>query len=106
MSDCVINPYSSSVCVLGTKSCVMKHTGIVERDKLIAELEEEIEHLWDLVNAPIDLQEENERLRTEADMYLAALKDIRSSASEYGFVLARVARQAIDAARRESDETL
>ena len=42
MSDCIINPYSSGVCVLGTKSCVMKHTGIVERDKRIAELEEKI----------------------------------------------------------------
>ena len=42
MSDCMINPYSSCVCVLGTKSCVMKHTGIVERDKRIAELEEKI----------------------------------------------------------------
>ena len=38
MSDCIINPYSSGVCVLGTKSCVMKHTGIVEIDKQIKEL--------------------------------------------------------------------
>ena len=43
MSDCMINPHSSRVCVLGTKSCVMKHTGIVERDKRIAELEEALE---------------------------------------------------------------
>ena len=43
MSDCMINPHSSGVCVLGTKSCVMKHTGIVERDKRIVELEEALE---------------------------------------------------------------
>lgn len=37
----------------------------------------------------------------DAEHYLAALKDIRSSGSEYGFLLARVASAAIDAARGE-----
>ena len=49
MSDCMINPHSSGVCVLGTKSCVMKHTGIVERDKRIAELEKENERLQSML---------------------------------------------------------
>ena len=49
MSDCMINPYSSRVCVLGTKSCVMKHTGIVERDEQIKELKAEIERLREKV---------------------------------------------------------
>ena len=60
LGNCMINPLSSRVCILGTKSCVMKHTGIVERDKRIAELEEEVERLTALW---VDVDTENERLR-------------------------------------------
>jgi len=73
----MINPHSSGVCVLGTRSCVMKHTGIVERDKRIAELEEALEKsLTDCQDCMAEqdqqiakLVAENERLRPDAERY-------------------------------------
>ena len=62
MSDCMINPLSSRVCILGTKSCVMKHTGIVERDKRIAELEVALQKQDSVAE---DAWSENEKLEAE-----------------------------------------
>ena len=64
MSDCIINPYSSGVCVLGTKSCMMKHTGIVERDKQIKELEDELD---ESVLAGMELAGEIRLLKAEIE---------------------------------------
>lgn len=45
MTDCKINKYSSRVCSLGTKSCVMKHEGIAERNEEITRLRQRVKEL-------------------------------------------------------------
>ena len=83
MSDCMINPHSSGVCVLGTKSCVMKHTGIVERDKRIAQLEAQRQEDADLIEAQKreievlhKVRDEAERLREEVEQLQWTIKDM------------------------------